>query len=732
MTIPVTATYVGIDGTPATGVVTFLPTQIVIADGEVILPAPIQFTLDGTGTFTGSVPATDDPHVTPGGWAYMIVENLTPSSRSPYLIFVPSATSGTLNLAAAVPLVQPPDLVGTQGPPNVLAIGTVTTLAYTDPATATITGSSPTQVLNLGIPQGIPGDGGGGSGAVWGQITGNIGDQTDLFTVLTELEGQISTKIDVSQYGLPGAILYATAPDTVTYVVPGAANQVLTLGSDGITPSWETPTGGEAAWGSITGSIANQTDLVTVLNNLAAEIAGNVPLSDYTAAGTILVGSSSGAVSPLTVGSNGQVLTASGGFPVWANASGGSAAWGSITGTLSAQSDLNTALNAKMTNPMTAGGDVIYGGTSGAPTRLANGSAGQVLASQGTTLAPHWITPFANPMTAGGDIIYGGTSGAPTRLANGTAGQVLKSNGTTLAPSWVTPFANPMSTAGDLILGGAAGVAARLGIGTAGQVLTVVGGTAAWATASGGGGSAYVVTSFTGTAPSATASTGVLLIGDSATDAATGANAYNIVIGANSSQNASGSTHSVAIGYNASTESSSQVAIGDSASLGNAGFGSVAIGTSASVGNSSQYATAVGGSTSCNGTWTVALGYAAVAAATSSIAIGKSADAEPLFGIAIGANASVGTGHTASVAIGENVFTTAANQFAIGTSSQQTTIIGVAAGVNPTDAANVSQITPLTSISATPTRIGLFAVVSGVGYMSTGTSSTSDWKQITN
>ena len=43
---------------------------------------------------------------------------------------------------------------------------------------------------------------------------------------------------------------------------------------------------------------------------------------------------------------------------------------------------------------------------------------------------------FANPMTTGGDIIYGGSSGVPTRLANGTAGQVLQSNGTTLAPSW--------------------------------------------------------------------------------------------------------------------------------------------------------------------------------------------------------------------------------------------------------------------------------------------------------
>lgn len=42
-----------------------------------------------------------------------------------------------------------------------------------------------------------------------------------------------------------------------------------------------------------------------------------------------------------------------------------------------------------------------------------------------------------NPMTAGGDLIYGGASGVETRLANGNAGQILQSNGTTLAPTWV-------------------------------------------------------------------------------------------------------------------------------------------------------------------------------------------------------------------------------------------------------------------------------------------------------
>src|SRR5688572_21210434 len=41
-----------------------------------------------------------------------------------------------------------------------------------------------------------------------------------------------------------------------------------------------------------------------------------------------------------------------------------------------------------------------------------------------------------NPMTTAGDVIYGGASGAPSRLAVGTAGQVLKVNAGATAPEW--------------------------------------------------------------------------------------------------------------------------------------------------------------------------------------------------------------------------------------------------------------------------------------------------------
>lgn len=56
-------------------------------------------------------------------------------------------------------------------------------------------------------------------------------------------------------------------------------------------------------------------------------------------------------------------------------------------------------------------------------------------------------TSFNNlsPMTTGGDLIYGGASGTGTRLANGSSGNVLTSNGGTAAPSWQASSGAPRS-----------------------------------------------------------------------------------------------------------------------------------------------------------------------------------------------------------------------------------------------------------------------------------------------
>jgi hypothetical protein len=94
---------------------------------------------------------------------------------------------------------------------------------------------------------------------------------------------------------------------------------------------------------------------------------------------------------------------------------------------------------------------------------------------------------LTNPMTAAGDLIDGGSGGIPERLAIGASGQVLTVSGG--APAWENSssgFANPMTTLGDLIDANTGGTARRLAIGTAGQVLTVAAGTPAWQDAAAG------------------------------------------------------------------------------------------------------------------------------------------------------------------------------------------------------------------------------------------------------
>jgi hypothetical protein len=71
----------------------------------------------------------------------------------------------------------------------------------------------------------------------------------------------------------------------------------------------------------------------------------------------------------------------------------------------------------------------------------------------------------ANPMTAAGDLIIGGTAGAPARLAKGTAGQVLRINSGATAPEWAAnkvAFCVPCSDEATAITTGTAKVTFRM------------------------------------------------------------------------------------------------------------------------------------------------------------------------------------------------------------------------------------------------------------------------------
>lgn len=89
---------------------------------------------------------------------------------------------------------------------------------------------------------------------------------------------------------------------------------------------------------------------------------------------------------------------------------------------------------------------------------------------------------FTDPMTTRGDIIVRDAVNATARLAIGTNGQVLTSDGTDI--SWATPasgFSDPMTTRGDIIIRDATNSTARLAVGAvAGNFLVSDGTDISW------------------------------------------------------------------------------------------------------------------------------------------------------------------------------------------------------------------------------------------------------------
>jgi hypothetical protein len=117
-------------------------------------------------------------------------------------------------------------------------------------------------------------------------------------------------------------------------------------------------------------------------------------------------------------------------------------------------------------------------------------------------------TKNLNPETTLGDISYrSSTANVKTRLALGTAGQVLKVNSGATAPEWATDasgMTNPMTTTGDTIYSSSGSTPARLAIGSTGNVLTVAGGVPTWAAPAGGGKVLQVVSATTTTSTTIT------------------------------------------------------------------------------------------------------------------------------------------------------------------------------------------------------------------------------------
>jgi hypothetical protein len=144
---------------------------------------------------------------------------------------------------------------------------------------------------------------------------------------------------------------------------------------------------------------------------------GGTGFSTY-AAGDIIYASATNTLSKLAAGTNGYVLTLSGGVPTWAASTGGvtSISFGS-TG---------------LTPSTTSTGAITVAGT----LAIGSGGTGQTTASAAFNAL--------SPITSVGDLIIGAGVNTASRLAIGANGYVLTSNGTTA--SWQAATASGSTT----------------------------------------------------------------------------------------------------------------------------------------------------------------------------------------------------------------------------------------------------------------------------------------------
>ncbi len=234
--------------------------------------------------------------------------------------------------------------------------------------------ASPTFTGTVTIPAGA---------SISGYLTTSSAAST--YQTLSGMSSYLTTSAAASTYQPIGSYLTDAPSDGSTY---GRLNGAWSVVGGG----------GSVAWGAITGTVTDQTDLVTYVTGLGYQTASDVstyvsglgyvsgtaasqltagtyttnPAAAPTASGDVLqfdgtnliwaAGGggggltistlSNGATSTLnaTAPTTGQALTYDGTDLVWATAGGG-VAWGAITGTLSSQTDLQTALDGKLAAP---------------------------------------------------------------------------------------------------------------------------------------------------------------------------------------------------------------------------------------------------------------------------------------------------------------------------------------------------------------------------------------------
>ena len=137
---------------------------------------------------------------------------------------------------------------------------------------------------------------------------------------------------------------------------------------------------------------------------------------------------------------------------------------------------------------ITSQGDLRIGNSVGAAERLAIGSSGKVLESNGSTASWETISTADSVLTTQGDLIYEGAS-ALARLGQSTNNYTLATKGSGANPAWQPSATSLFSAAGDILYASGANTLAKLAKASDGDTLQLASGVPAWVTVSAASGS---------------------------------------------------------------------------------------------------------------------------------------------------------------------------------------------------------------------------------------------------
>jgi len=134
---------------------------------------------------------------------------------------------------------------------------------------------------------------------------------------------------------------------------------------------------------------------------------------------------------------------------------------------------------------ITSEGDLRIGDSSGNAERLAIGSSGKVLESDGSTAS--WETPSGSPTTTKGDL--SGFSTLSARIPIGTNNYtILADSAQALGLKYAASATSILAAAGDILYASSANVLAKLAKATDGDTLQLASGVPAWVTVAAAGG----------------------------------------------------------------------------------------------------------------------------------------------------------------------------------------------------------------------------------------------------